>query len=175
MELKMINVKNAIAKIKNKEEKGMSDLINALILMPLMIILIFTVLNVGNYLYTLSTVTSEAALGARMTGLYGGEDSRVAQQKLRALPGNHATVSSYIESRIYSNGACTIGLIKAQCDPPVVSCTKSTSAVTPGSIVSCDIKYKYKSFLSGVDLGISSVLEREQNIKQSTVSEISWN
>lgn len=153
----------------------MSDLINALILMPLMIILIFTVLNVGNYLYTLSVVTSEAALGARMTGLYGGEDSSIAKNKLNALPGNHNQVSNYIESRIYSEGACLIGLIKAQCEKPVVTCTKSTSAVTPGSIVSCEIEYQYKSFLSGIDLGISTVLEEEQIIKQSSVSEISWN
>jgi hypothetical protein len=171
----MKNIKEALAKIKNKEEKGMSDLINALILMPLMIILIFTVLNVGNYLYTLSVVTGEAALGARMTGLYGGEDSKVAKSKLKALPGNYAQVSNYIESRIYSDGNCTIGLIKAQCEKPKVTCTKSTSTVTPGSIVSCEIEYQYRSFLRGIDLGISNVLEEKQFIKQSSVSEISWN
>ena len=175
MVIKMKNIEERIKTIKNKEEKGLSDLINALILMPLMIILIFTVLNVGNYLYTLSVVTNEAALGARMTGLYGGEDSRIAQRKLSEMPGNHRSVSSYIESRIYSGGECTIGIITGQCDPPTVTCTRSTAAVTPGSIVECRIDYQYRSFLRGIDLGISNVLENRQSIRQSSVAEISWN
>ena len=173
----MINkIKNAIAKIKNKEERGLSDLVNALILMPLMIILIFTVLNVGNYLYTLSIVTNETALATRMVGLYGGENSTIARKKVKDLTGTTNNISTYLQERIYDAGSntCRVGVVSSRCEPPVVTCT-SRDGIRAGSIVTCEVEYRYKSFLNGLDLGISSVLERPQTIRQSAVAEVSSN
>jgi len=163
--------------ILNKQEKGLSDLVNALILMPLMIILIFTVLNVGNYLYTLSIVTNETALGARLVGLYGGEDSTIAQGKLDEMGGGHATISDYIESRIYDSSAdiCRIGIVSGTCEAPDVTCDRTDVTIRPGSVVGCEVRFQYVSFLDGIDLGLSTVLEREQIITQSSVAEVSFN
>lgn len=163
--------------ILKKEEKGLSDLVNALILMPLMIILIFTVLNVGNYLYTLSIVTNETALGARLVGLYGGEDSTIAQGNLDDMGNGHNTISEYVESRLYDTGAgiCKVGIVSGTCEPPQVECDKTNIDVRPGTVVSCTVTYEYVSFLDGIDLGLSTILERPQTIKQSSVAEVSFN
>lgn len=173
----MKNIRKALKSIKKSEERGLSDIVNALILMPLMIILIFTVFNVGNYLYTLSLVTNEVALGARMTGLYGGEDSTLAKNRVKVLTGSSGNVSTYVRDRIYDSGAgaCRIGLVSGRCEPPTVTCTKSTIDIRPGSIVSCTVEYGYISFLDGLDFGISSVLERPRIITQSAVAEVSNN
>lgn len=172
----MSRIENIITRLKNKEERGLSDLVNALILMPLMIILIFTVLNVGNYLYTLSIVTNETALATRLVGLYGGENSTIARNKVKDLTGTTNNISKYLEQRIYDTGTgtCRVGVVSSKCEPPVVTCT-SRNGIKAGSIVSCEVQYRYKSFLNGLDFGISSVLERPQTIKQSAVAEVSSN
>lgn len=152
----------------NQNESGAGELINALITIPIILILVFSVFNVGNYFITLGNVSEEVANSARQVAIYGGENSRVAYAK-----NSNLSIATSLTNSLSSGGSCKL----SQCTeiPTDVSCTKwnggPAGAIKPGDKVSCTITYHYKSFLGGVDFGIGNVLEQPKVITQYSIAE----
>lgn len=155
--------KSLLTKIKelSNKEDGAAELINALLVIPILIILVFSIFNVGSYFISMSQVTEITQNAARQVAIYGGENSNIAKVK------NGETISTSLKNDLYESGKCTVGTCK---EPPVVNCTKF-NGVQPGDLVSCEVTYTYKSMLSGLDFGISGILEQPRTIKQTSVSE----
>lgn len=160
-------MKNIFRKIKN-EETGAGELINALITIPIILILVFSIFNVGNYFITIGNVSEEVANSARQVAIYGGENSRIAYAK-----NSNISVSQTLANALSNGGSCKL----SQCTqiPTAVSCTKwnggPAGAIKPGDKVSCTVTYHYKSFLGGVDFGIGDVLQQPKVITQYSIAE----
>lgn len=145
------------------DESGAGELINALIVLPILLILIFSIFNVGTYFLTLGNVTREVANSARQIAMYGGNDSRIALNK-----NGGKTISQSLYEKLYNGGKCTLSACTQA--PTNVRCT-SKGGIVPGSTVSCTVTYHYKSFMGGTDFGIGNVLQQPKTITQYSVSE----
>lgn len=160
-------MKEILKKIKN-DETGAGELINALITIPIILILVFSIFNVGNYFITIGNVSEEVANSARQVAIYGGENSRIAYAK-----NSNIAISTSLANSLSTGGSCKL----SQCtQPPTnVTCTKwnggAGGAIKPGDKVSCTVTYYYKSFLGGVDFGIGNVLEQPKVITQYSIAE----
>lgn len=154
---------------RKNDERGAGELINALITIPIILILLFSILNVGNYFIVIGNVTEEVSNAARQVAIYGGENSRVA----RSHVASGQTISTMLSNKLSNGTTCLLsGCTQV---PTSVSCTKwnggPTGAIKPGDTVSCTVTYHYKSFLGGVDFGIGNVLEQAKPITQYSVAE----
>lgn len=154
-------------KISNNES-GAGELINALIVIPIILILLFSIFNVGNYFITVGNVTKLVSNSARQVAIYGGDNSRVAYSK----NGNSA-VSTSLSKALSNGGSCLISGCTQL--PTNVTCTKwnggPAGAIKPGDQVMCTVTYYYKSFLGGVDFGIGNVLQQPKVITQYSIAE----
>lgn len=157
-------LKKIVSKLESyrRTEGGAAELVNALIIIPIVIVLIFSIFNVGSYFLAMSQLTETTQNYARMVAIYGGENSAIELQK-----NNNKTISTMLKDSIYSNGKCTVSTCL---NPPTVKCTEKTG-IQPGSLVSCEVTYTYQSMLKGLDFGISGILEQPRTIKQTSVSE----
>ena len=160
-------MKKILAHMRSNEE-GAGELINALIIIPIVLILLFSIFNVGNYFIVIGNVTKQVSNAARQTAIYGGDNSRVAMSH-----NGGQMVSTNLSNALSNGGSCTMsGCTQV---PTNVTCTKwnggATGAIKPGDTVSCTATYYYKSFLGGVDFGIGNVLQQPKTITQYSVAE----
>ena len=152
----------------NNDESGAGELINALIVIPIILILLFSIFNVGNYFITVGNVTKLVSNSARQVAIYGGDNSRVAYSK-----NNNISVSTSLNNALTNGGSCRISGCTQL--PTNVTCTKWNGGpggvIKPGDQVSCTVTYYYKSFLGGVDFGIGNILQQPKVITQYSIAE----
>lgn len=158
-------MKEIIKDFRNKQnnEDGAAELINALIIIPIILVLLFSIFNVGSYFLSMSEVTNSTQNAARLTAIYGGENSEIALVK------KGTNVEQYLKDQLMSSdGNCKLS---ACTEPPVVNCTKK-NGIQPGDEVSCSVTYSYRSIIHGMDFtGLSDMLEKPRTITQKSVSE----
>lgn len=159
---------------KRNSEDGAGELYSALIVIPIMLIMLVSIIDVGGYYLAIGRVADTAKEASRQVAIYGGSDSTLAVQKLGK------SVESNLSSLLYQNGNCTPSRCTA---PPVVNCTgKNEGAaglIQPGDNVNCTVTYYFDSVLSNVvptaagplNLGIVSFLETEKVVVQYSVAE----
>jgi Flp pilus assembly protein TadG len=169
----MSKITDVLNKNKNNED-GAGELYSALVVIPIMIILLVSIIDVGGYYLAAGRVADMAKEASRQVAIYGGSDSTLSVNKLGT------SVSSNLSSLLYKNGSCT----QSRCTkPPVVTCTTKNGGaaglIQPGDYVNCTVRYSFDSVLSNVvptaagplNLGIVSFLEDEKEIIQYSVAE----
>lgn len=164
----MFKKMNAFIESRNKNEDGASEFINALVILPVLIILVFSVFNVGSYFVAMSQVSDVAKEMTRKVAIYGGDDSELTRAN-----NSGEKLSTTLKNALWQNGKCTYS---ACTQAPTVTCTKYSGAglqLKPGDTVNCSVTYFFKSRLSGADFGISSFMEPEggKQIIQYSVAE----
>lgn len=118
---------------KRRKERGDSEVITALMVIPLVVWLIFSLIDVSLYMQARSEVQNVARDAARQVAIYGGNDSR--------LNPFGKTISQAAFDRLYQNGKCTA----SKCvEPPKVTCTPSSTNAS-GQQVVCTITYRYSA------------------------------
>lgn len=149
--------------LKKRNERGDSELPVTLIMLPLVIFLIFALIDISFYMNTRSQVQSILTQGTRQMALYGGNS--------RALPLNKtgASVADDIYGTLYQNGQCT----KSFCDaPPVVTCTPDVASRV-GQKMTCTLIYDYHPFVRDLLFGFSAgITDPAFTISSTTVSEV---
>lgn len=149
--------------LKMKEERGSSELPVTLILLPLVIFLIFALIDVSFYMNTRSKVQSVLTQGVRQMALYGGNSA--------ALPLNKTgkPVDRIIYDNLYQNGNCTLSICQT---PPVVTCD-TQRATRVGQPMKCTVTYNYRPVVSDMFIGFTAFLtDPPFTISSSTVSEV---
>jgi Flp pilus assembly protein TadG len=160
-------MKKILDKYRNSED-GAGELYSALVVIPILLILLVAIIDVGGYYLAMGKVADIAKEGSRQVAIYGGSDSTLAKTKLGQ------PVSTYLRGLLY-NGSCT----QSRCvTPPTVTCT-GTAGIKPGTMVNCTVDYYYDSILGSaigtaagtLDFGLSTFLETKKTIIQYSVAE----
>jgi len=128
----MRSIKRAI-RSRIGSDRGDSEIITTLMVIPLVIWLIFSLIDTSLYMQARSEVQNVARDGARQVAIYGGNDSR--------LNPDNKSISQQVFDRLYQNGKCTASVCTT---PPVVTCTPN-STTAGGQLVSCSITYSYSA------------------------------
>lgn len=158
---------NFLNKHRNNED-GAAELYSALIVIPILLILLVAIIDVGGYYLAMGKVADVTKEATRQVSIYGGSDSTLAKTKLGQ------PVATYLKGLLY-NGSCT----QSRCtQAPVVTCTP-TAGVQPGVMVNCSVDYYYDSILGSaigtaagtLDFGLTTFLEQKKTITQYSVSE----
>jgi Flp pilus assembly protein TadG len=159
--------------LRNKEE-GAAELYSALIVLPIMLILLVSLIDVGGYYVTIGKVSDLTKEASRQVAIYGGSDSTLAINKL-----GNKTVQDALTEALWDGTSCT----QSSCtQAPDVSCTNvnfASGGPQPGDYVNCTVTYYYKSILSStlttaagpLDFGLSSFLNKAKVISQYSVAE----
>lgn len=116
-----------------KSERGDSELVSLLVVIPLVIWIIFTIIDVSMYMQARTKVQSVVRDGARQVAIYGGNNS--------SLNPYDVTVANQTKTMLYKNGKC-IGVRCAE--QPTLTCTPAV-ATQAGQQVSCTSTFTYKS------------------------------
>lgn len=149
---------------KDKDERGGSELVATVLLIPIATFLIFALINFGFYNITRSSVQQVVRDGVRTVALYGGNSANTA------LNQTGKPVAQLIKDRLYANGRC----LQANClKPPVVSCTPE-KAKKVGTTVSCTLSYTYQPVVLD-PFGFSKITQETFTFTESSVSETGYN
>lgn len=133
----MRKLRNRLNAINTKQEKGDSEIISVLILLPIMLMLIFSMIDISLYVMTRSTVQGVARDGARQVAMWGGNESSLRGKNVKTPSTNMTNALQH------SNGACKPSACQNG-KPPKATCTpKQTSQA--GDEVSCSVTYSYQS------------------------------
>jgi len=141
----------------NTEENG-SDVVVTLFMIPFVIGLVFSLIDVSSYFQTRSEVQNAARDGARQVALYGGSSKGIT------LNTSGKDVSTTVMARIYANGGC----IPSGCTTaPRVTCGPN-KATSLNADAYCTINYNYRSFGGALVewLGFDNILSRQINITE---------
>ena len=147
-------------KPRSKSENGGSEIITTLMILPLILWLIFSLIDVSVYLTARSSVQNAARDAARQVSVWGGNNSRLNPLGV--------TVATATFNQLYNNGKCTPG---ACTRPPVVSCTPEVTN-RPGDSVQCSITYYYRSIYAGNPItGFASFLNHSFTVVETARAE----
>lgn len=122
-----------------QNDSGSGEVIATLFMTPIVLWLIFSLIDVSAYFQARTSVQNAARDGARQVAIWGGNNS--------PLNPTTQSVAQITKNNIYnaSTGKCTPGACK---QPPKVTCTPDRTAQA-GQQVSCTIVYYYQPAASG--------------------------
>lgn len=126
---------------KRYEEKGASDIVVVLLMIPLVLWLLLSLIDVGLYFQTRTMVQNVASDAAREAAIWGGNNS--------PLNPTGKTVAQNARDRLWDGNQCRGGLCEKA---PVVKCTPDR-ATYAGRDVSCTITYYPSSVASDNPIG----------------------
>lgn len=145
--------------VLRKEDRGASDIITILFLLPILLLLIFSMIDLSLYVMARSTVQGVARDGARQVAMWGGNESSL-RGKASAPTANMKT------ALVHGNGNCKPS---ACTKAPVIQCTpKQTSAA--GDNVSCSVTYSYRSVTGNYSL-FSALTNQSFTVTQTSRAE----
>lgn len=157
----MKTFKEKLLSVKN--ERGSSELPVTLILLPLVIFLIFALIDVSFYMNTRSQVQSVLNQGVRQMALYGGNAANLPLNK------TGKPVATIIHDNLWKNGACTLSGCTVE---PVVTCDVQ-KATYVGQPMSCTVVYDYSPVADDTLIGFTQFLTSPAySITSTTVSEV---
>lgn len=173
----MFKIINTIrAKRLKTKEMGAADMIAALTLTPLVLMLIFAMIDLSLWLNTKAHIEASARDGVRVASNWGGTGNN---SKVRLNPTSQ-TVDSMIKDKIYDSKkkTCTRSLCTK---PPVVKCRVGSLSGTKvvasraGETVRCQITYNYRSIFFGSELlGFGQITEKPMNYVVTGVTETGY-
>lgn len=141
-------------------ESGSSEVITTLMVIPLVLWLIFSLIDTSLYMQARSEVQNVARDGARQVAIYGGNDSRLN-------PDNKA-ISQQVFDRLYQNGKCTASVCDA---PPIVTCTPNATTAG-GQEVGCTIEYSYRAIYGNNPItGFAGFLAQSFTVTETAFAE----
>lgn len=154
--------------LNRRDRESGNDIVTLVMVIPIIIILFFTMIDVSYYLQARSMVQSAAQDGARMVALYGGQSGNISLNK------SNQPVQNLIMPKIYDSTGDRC--IPSACyQPPVVRCTPEvvTEGMGLGTEVSCNIRYFYAPASAGLAqlIGFGELLTSEINVTQTSISE----
>lgn len=142
------------------EERGSAEIITTMIMLPIILWLIFSMIDISLYLNARSKVTNLARDGARAVAIYGGDDSR--------LNPYGKTIASDVKSRLWNGSKCSASACRGA---PVVTCTPTVTN-SAGQPVSCTIRYSYKSiYASNPITGFAGFLNKDFTVTEHARAE----
>lgn len=160
-----------LREMMKRKERGSAELVVTLITVPLLIALLFAIVNVSSYFQVRSEIQNEATNGSRLVALYGGSSTGA----YRNTTGQ--SVQNIVLSKIYSNGKCTYSYCAKK---PTVSCyvvvngAKVAVAREAGQEAVCTITYTY-SPVAPITLGFNGLFNIPVNVSATSVTETGYN
>lgn len=146
------------------DESGDSEIITALLVLPMIIWLIFSTIDVSLYMNTRSSVQNAARDAARQVAVYGGDNSRLN-------PYAPNTVALTARNTLWNGSKCTPSACK---QAPEVTCTP-TIVAKAGDVVSCTIKYYYTTAASGNPIsGFAGFLNKPFTVTETARAEVGY-
>jgi Flp pilus assembly protein TadG len=170
----MKKLKEILLKRRNNED-GAAELYSAMIVIPILLILLVSIIDVGSYYLSVGRVADVTKEASRQVAIYGGSDSAMSRSKLAG-----STVQQKLLGMLWDGKNCT----QSRCTKaPVVTCSNTLSGafgvLQPGDYVNCKVEYYYDSILGNqigtaagpLDFGLTTFLEQKKVITQVSVSE----
>lgn len=145
---------------KVKNDDGAANTISFMMIIFVVMVIMFSFIDIGMYFNVKNEVQSAAENGARNVALYGGTSGRLRSQK-QATPAKEI-VSQSINSKFQNNKSKTVVVNDITCGPE--------SGVQAGDKVFCQVEYTYKGLVG--DMGIFFGGETVVKVEGSSVSEV---
>lgn len=168
-----------INKLRNKQSKnkemGAADMIAALTLTPIILALLFAIIDISLWLNTKSHLEAATRDGVRMASMWGGTGPK---SQVRLNPTN-SNVDKMIQSKMWEGKNCT----QSNCTKaPNVKCRvgsingNKVRATSAGEQINCRVTYYYKSIFPGADLlGFGKITQKPIQYTVSGISETGYN
>lgn len=162
----MQRYRNLLLSRKRNSEKGASDIIVVLFVAPIMVFLLFGMIDVSTWLQAREHTYNSVRDAARQVAFFGGNDHRVS------LNPNSDYVSNVIRDTKMrgGNNTCAPGL---PCTRPAdLTCTPNVVR-TLGQTVSCTGTYHYQSVAGGMTawLGFGDLLGQPITVTETYMAE----
>lgn len=147
---------------KIRDESGSTEVVTTLIMIPLVLWLILSLIDVSLYFQARTSVQNVARDASRQVAVWGGNDSN-----LKPYQGSVST-NAYNSLYNVNTGKCTVG---ACSQPPTVTCTPSI-APNAGTEARCTVVYHYKAINPGNPLtGFTGFMNKPITITEVARSE----
>lgn len=147
-------------KFFKKDENGGAELVSTLFVVPIIVFLLFTMIEMGMYFNTKAQVEMANRDGVRQAALWGGTS--------KAAPINNTAmdVAQIIDKQLGANS-------KSTC-----STSGSTNGVakSAGQLVTCQTNYDYQPVAAGIFMfGLGDVIEDGITVTESSFTEVGYN
>jgi len=127
-------IRNRFTDSRLNHEEG-NDIVITLFMLPFVLGLIFSLIDISSYFQVRSTVQNATRDGARQVALYGGSSNNIP------LNTTGKNVSQMVKDKLYNGTNC----IPSSCPtPPVVTCGPG-KATNLNADAYCDVTYRYNS------------------------------
>lgn len=139
-----------------------SDIIVTLFALPVVLAIVFSLIDVSTYFQTRAQVENITRDGARQVALYGGTSPSIPLN-VQTLGGKDITAT--VLAKLWKNGNCTLsGCTK----PPTVTCSP-TQASSLSQDASCTVTYNYRSIGGALVswLGFGNIVANQINITET--------
>lgn len=162
---------NKIKQLKSGRHERGNDIVTTVLLLPIMVFLLFTMIDVSYYFQARSIVQSTAQDGARMVALYGGEGTN----KNVPLNPSTKTVAEQMKNRLWNaeKGTCIPSACKKS-QTVVVTCGPK-GAIKSGlnTEVWCEVKYPFHAPSVGMAsaLGFGGLFGEPITVKAVSLAE----
>jgi Flp pilus assembly protein TadG len=154
---------NKLLNKRNARERGSSEIVTTLFVVPIFIGLIFATVNSSIYFQVRSSIQNVARDGARQVALYGGNNASVPRND------TGFNVSQIVFNKLYKNGDCTYSSCS---QPPLVSCGPG-QATGAGQDVFCEVTYYYSPVAEDY-FGFSAGTALAFKVKEQFISETGY-
>lgn len=158
----MRNLQKHLGRLRDREqgERGDGELVTALFIIPIVLWILFSLIDISLYMQTRSEVQNVARDSARQVAIYGGNNSR--------LNPYGDSIARVTLERLYQDGKCTPGLCEKA---PTVQCTPGT-ATQAGQQVGCSITYHYRAIFGNNPItGFAAFLGSEFTVTETAYAE----
>lgn len=146
-----------------------ADVVQTVILIPIVIFLLFTMVNLSSYFAARGDINSAARNGARLVAMYGGNSAQAIKNNTGKSV--ERTVMDYIYDP--ATGRCTMSFCS---EVPIVDCTPEITR-DAGEPVSCTISYRFSpiapfpdylealNFGTGAPISVTSTFVAETGVR----------
>lgn len=158
----LINTLKQKLKEKRLGREHGSDIIITLFALPVVLAVVFSLIDVSSYFQTRAQVENITRDGARQVALYGGTSPSIPLN-IQTLGGKDITAT--VLAKLWQNGNCTLsGCTK----PPTVTCSP-TQASSLSQDATCTVTYNYRSIGGAlVDmLGFGNIVSTEIKVTET--------
>lgn len=145
---------------KRYEEKGASDIVVVLLMLPIVVWLLLSLIDVGLYFQTRTLVQNVARDAAREASIWGGNNS--------PLNPSSKSVAAQARDRLWDGNQC----IGANCEKaPQVSCTPNRTT-NAGQTITCQVTFFPTSVAPGNPISaFQSITDGSFTIRETARSE----
>lgn len=155
---------------KNNSEEG-NDIIVTLIMLPFVLALLFSMIDVSTYFQTKTQIQNVVRDGARQVSLYGGTSATLALNK-EQHGGVGVNVTNEVKGKLWGTSGCKLSMCIKE---PVVQCgpSKSTSLDTDAY---CTVTYYYKNMSMALTkwLGLDALSNKTIKLTETFKVETKW-